>query len=378
MKIAIIDTLGAHGGSFHYYTFGQAIGLIKSGVDVSVYTNKKTQDPNIKGLNFFQTYNNLFVGNSKFLNGYRWIFGTIKSVLHAKFNRISIFHFHIFHTDMLVLFNLLFVKLLLGKIVLTIHDVNSFSSRSENSIFNKLVYKLGNVILTHNRFSLNELNKINIVESIFIIPHGNYLPFISKTHTQKKAKEYFKISQNKKVLLFFGMIKKVKGLEILLKAFKNVVKKNNDIVLIIAGKVWKNDFSLYQSIIDKNNLNEYCIIHNRFIAQEKVSLYYNVADLVVLPYKKIYQSGVMLMAMSYDVPVLASDLPPIKEMIDDEVNGFLFASEDTDALSNKLNDILLKPKLLESVKINANKLIKQKFCWNTIGAQTKLAYESIQ
>ena len=69
--------------------------------------------------------------------------------------------------------------------MLTIHDVNSFSSRSENSIFNKLVYKLGNVILTHNRFSLNELNKINIVESIFIIPHGNYLPFISKTHTQK-------------------------------------------------------------------------------------------------------------------------------------------------------------------------------------------------
>ena len=204
------------------------------------------------------------------------------------------------------------------------------------------------------------------------------MPFISKKHTQKKAKEYFKISPNKKVLLFFGMIKKVKGLEILLKAFKNVVKKNNDIVLIIAGKVWKNDFSLYQSIIDKNNLNEYCIIHNRFIAQEKVSLYYNVADLVVLPYKKIYQSGVMLMAMSYDVPVLASDLPPIKEMIDDEVNGFLFASEDTDALSNKLNDILLKPKLLESVKINANKLIKKKFCWNTIGAQTKLAYESIQ
>ena len=270
------------------------------------------------------------------------------------------------------------MKLLLGKIVLTIHDVNSFSSRSENSIFNKLVYKLGNVILTHNRFSLNELNKIDIVESIFIIPHGNYLPFISKTHTQKKAKEYFKISQNKKVLLFFGMIKKVKGLEILLKAFKNVVKKNNDIVLSIAGKVWKNDFSLYQSIIDKNNLNEYCIIHNRFIAEEKVSLYYNVADLVVLPYKKIYQSGVMLMAMSYDVPVLASDLPPIKEMIDDEVNGFLFASEDTHALSNKLNDILFKPKLLECVKINANKLIKKKFCWNTIGAQTKLAYESIQ
>ena len=52
-KVAIIDTLGAHGGSFHFCVFGQCIGLLKSGVNISLYTNNETKDPNIEGLNFF-------------------------------------------------------------------------------------------------------------------------------------------------------------------------------------------------------------------------------------------------------------------------------------------------------------------------------------
>ena len=59
-KIAIIDTLGAHGGSFHFYTFGQAMGLINNGVDVSLYTNNETPNPKIDKLDFFAYYRNIF------------------------------------------------------------------------------------------------------------------------------------------------------------------------------------------------------------------------------------------------------------------------------------------------------------------------------
>ena len=59
-KVAIIDTLGAHGGSFHFYVFGQCMGLLKSNVKVSLYTNNETQDPNIEGLNLFIFYKNIF------------------------------------------------------------------------------------------------------------------------------------------------------------------------------------------------------------------------------------------------------------------------------------------------------------------------------
>jgi len=72
-KVAIIDTLGAHGGSFHYYTFGQAMGLIKSGYSVNIYTNNKTNDPKINELYFFNFYKDLFLSSFKIINGIRWI-----------------------------------------------------------------------------------------------------------------------------------------------------------------------------------------------------------------------------------------------------------------------------------------------------------------
>ena len=61
------------------------------------------------------------------------------------------------------------------------------------------------------------------------------------------------------------MIKKVKGLDLLLTAFSRIIKRHSDIVLLIAGKSWKNDFSYYKKIIDKYNLSQHIILHNNFI-----------------------------------------------------------------------------------------------------------------
>ena len=97
-------------------------------------------------------------------------------------------------------------------------------------------------------FSSKEILKISplVTEKIFIIPHGNYIPFITVDNDQEKARDYLDIDRSKKVLLFFGMIKKVKGLDLLLTAFSRIIKRHSDIVLLIAGKSWKNDFSYYK------------------------------------------------------------------------------------------------------------------------------------
>ena len=108
-KVAIIDTLGEHEGSFHFYTFGQCIGLINNNVDVSLYTNNETKNPNIKKLKFYSFYNNLFSSKLKLVSGIRWITGSLKSIIHARFSNISFFHFHIFYINILVLFNILLV-----------------------------------------------------------------------------------------------------------------------------------------------------------------------------------------------------------------------------------------------------------------------------
>ena len=378
-KVAIIDTLGAHGGSFHFYAFGQAIGLVNNGVNVSLYTNNETANPKISGVKFFTFYKNIFKNNFRIISGINWILGTIFSVFHARFSGISIFHFHIFYTNFLVLFNLLFVKILFGKVVLTVHDVSSFSNSSNSLIITNMIYKLTDRIITHNQFSKSELVNVNadLSSYISIVPHGNYIPFINIQFNKEKSRKQLAIPNNRRVLLFFGMIKKVKGLEILLSALKGVVKENPDVLLVIAGKPWENNFSLYQNIIDENNLSDYILLHTKFIQQEDVEHYYCASDLVVLPYTKIYQSGVLMMTLSFERPALVSDLPPLTEIISDNENGFLFKTENMSDLTNKLNSILLDEVLMEKVRFKGVEFIKKKHDWLDIGRQTLQVYQSL-
>jgi len=378
-KVAIIDPLGAHGSSHHFYLFGQAEGLLKNDVALSLYTNNETPSPEINGLKFFAFYKDIFQSKSKIISGIKWIIGTVFSVSHARSSGISIFHFHIFYTNVLVLFNLLVVKILFGKVVLTVHDVSSFSNSSNSSIIGNLIYKLTDKIITHNEFSKSEIINVNanLSSCISIVPHGNYTPFINIQYDKEKSKKQLGIPNNRRILLFFGMIKKVKGLEVLLSALKGVVKQNPDILLVIAGKPWENDFSTYQKIIDENNLSKYILLHTKFIPQEDVEHYYCASDLVVLPYKKIYQSGVLMMTLSYERPALVSDLAPIKEIISNNVNGFLFKTENVCDLTAKLNSILGNEGLMNQVRVKGTELINTKYDWSEIGRQTKQAYQSV-
>ena len=90
-KVAIIDPLGAHGSSHHFYLFGQASGLLNNDVELSLYTNNETPSPEINGLKFVTFYKEIFKSKSKTINGIKWIIGTILSVFHARFSGISIY-----------------------------------------------------------------------------------------------------------------------------------------------------------------------------------------------------------------------------------------------------------------------------------------------
>ena len=84
-----------------------------------------------------------------------------------------------------------------------------------------------------------------------------------------------------------------------------------------------------------------------------------------------------MMALSYERPVLVSDLCPLKEVINDNQNGFLFKSENSNDLAKKLNIILSSSEKLEKVQKNGNILINEKFGWDAIGRLTLNAYQNL-
>jgi glycosyltransferase involved in cell wall biosynthesis len=192
---------------------------------------------------------------------------------------------------------------------------------------------------------------------------------------KEKSKSYLNLPNDKTVLLFFGMIKKVKGLDVLLRSFSQIVRDHPNTLLVIAGKLWRNNFKVYQQIIDANNLSNNVVVHSKFIAHDDVKHYYCASDLVILPYKKIYQSGVLMMALSYGRPVLVSDIPPFKEIITDDVNGFFFSSEDVKSLTTKLNKILSAKEKLFAIQDNGRALVNDKYDWIEIGRLLKQEYK---
>ena len=377
-KVAIIDHLGAHGSSHHFYLFGQAQGLIENNVLVNLYTNATTINPEIKGLGFYQFYKRLFNTN-KIIAFFRYFIGSLRSHIHAKISKCNIFHYHLFGSSALVVFNMILAKIFFAKICLTIHDVKSFSNNSKFSFYSKLIYFFADIIITHNKFSADEIisNYSFLENKIQIIPHGNYIPFIEIEKDKNFARQKIGINENKFVLLFFGMIKSVKGLDVLLKAMPEIIKNNKEVILLIAGKPWRDNFSKYEEIIKDLKIEKYCKLDIKFIDHKDVSLYYASSDIVVLPYRRIYQSGVLMMSLCYKKPVIVSDLPSFREIIVDQETGVFFSSDDSLSLANAVSKLMSDNDLMELVRKNAYNLMEQKFSWQRIGKLTNDAYNKI-
>ncbi len=380
IKIAIIDSVAARGGSHHFYLFGQSMGLLNAGIDVCLFTNNLTENPQIDGLKIKHYYIGIFGRKSKIIAGFLYLFGSLRSIIGAKFFGASICHYHLFHVNILVVFDLIFSKIMGLKVVYTVHDVLSNLDKTKSS--HSLIYfvlRNADKLITHNKFSKVQMLDLfkGLDKDIVVIPHGNYLPFIDSKKNQVFSRLFLNIPKNKKVILFFGMIKKIKGLEILLNSLVEVKSVHPDVVVLIAGKNWEDDFNIYQKIINRKNLNANCIIHNKYIPSKDVAHYFHSADLSVLPYKRISQSGVLMMAMSYNVAVLTSDLPPFRELITDNETGFLFDSENVSSLSNKIITIFNDKLLAENVRGRAMDLIRSEYNWDKLGVLSKVVYQSL-
>ncbi|OEU69189.1 MAG: hypothetical protein BA863_00115 [Desulfovibrio sp. S3730MH75] len=378
MKVSIIEPVGSHGG-MDYYDFGLCSGLAKAGVEISLYTCDETRIKNGGSLEIVFAYQRIFGGQSKWLRGARYIKGTLHSLIKSRIEGVRICHFHFFHVGILELFNVIMAKILRMRVVITAHDVETFVSKLPVPGLVRLCYSFGDRIVAHNRWSEGELlDKVGVPQQkISIIPHGNYVRSLGQVPDKLVARNQLGIQRSGKVLLCFGQIKKVKGLDLLLNALPEVIERHPDTILVIAGKVWKDDYSRYKRIIEKYGLGPYCIEKIQYIPNEEVALYYAAADLVVLPYRRIYQSGVLLMAMSYGKPVLASDLEGMKEIVRDNQTGFLFETGNIKSLSDRLNDILSDSTKMTRVASSGYDLIRTEFSWKRVGAMTAECYESL-
>jgi D-inositol-3-phosphate glycosyltransferase len=365
MKVSIVDPVGGHGG-MDYYDYGLAQGLGGNNLDVNYYTCDKTNVRFYKNVQTNTVFGNLWEKKGvfklfAFLNAY------LKAFKSAKRNKSEVLHFQFFSLGNLNLIVLSLAYWFKQKKIVTLHDIESFH-KGNSKLVSKLCLKLIEGIILHNQFSKTEFEKLfNFKGDIEIIPHGNYLPFI-----KPQTLDHIAPTIN---LLFFGQIKEVKGLDILLKAMAEVVKTSNNYHLTIAGRPWKTEGKDYENKIKKLGLSKNVTTHFKYIKDEDVEQFYKNADIVVMPYKKIYQSGVLLLSLSYGRTVIVSNLTPFTAVVTHNKNGFVFKSEDSSDLAICI--LGLNKEKIRKVTSKSKELIEDKYDWLKIGLKTKKFYNSL-
>lgn len=359
-----------------YYDVGLCGGLAAAGIDVVLHTCDETPIDTGQAFEIRHTYNLIYGKDPAWKRGLRFIRGSLRAVGSSVLEGRKLLHLHFFNVSPLGLMNVLLAKFAGRKIVITTHDVEAFVSRLEVPFMSRMAYRLSHQIIAHNQVSRDEVVRCTGVpeQKVAVIASGNYLHVAGHSPSLEDARNRLGIPLSAKVLLFFGQIKQVKRLDLLLDAMPAVIERHPDAMLLIAGRPWKTDFSSYQAQIDRLGIGDSCMSHIRFIGDDELPYYYAAADLVVLPYGRIYQSAVVLMAMSFGKAVLVSDLPGMTEIVTDGVNGYVFKEGQLSDLVEKLNFALDNKAGLQSVAEQGLQHMRDNYDWNKIGYQTAQIY----
>ncbi len=156
-----------------------------------------------------------------------------------------------------------------------------------------------------------------------VIPHPVYDSYGEK-EDRATSLSHLGLSTGKKYILFFGLVRKYKGLDILLRALPLV--KTEDLAVLVAGEFYDKKEE-YLALADELNIRHMIILRDEYIPDDEVKYYFSAADLVVQPYRSATQSGVTQIAYHFEVPMVVSDVGGLPEIVEDGVTGFVVRPE---------------------------------------------------
>jgi glycosyltransferase involved in cell wall biosynthesis len=380
------------GGQDRHYACGLAMALVSAGVCLDVVGGDSEDGPEMHGndgLHFF----NLHGSHQKasltrrierilacYLRLTRYAWKAKPPIFHILWNN----KFQLFDRTLLMLY----YRLLGKKIVLTAHNVNDGRRDAKDSLLNRLTlqfqYRLAHHIFVHTEKMKKELlEQFHVSKAaVTIIPYGinNAVPDTGLTYTE--AKKQLGLRNDEKTLLFFGAIKPYKGLEYLVAAFQTLAPVQPDIRLIIAGERKKGHeqyWSAIQQRIDTDPSRDRVTQKIGFIPDDETELYFKAADVAVLPYTEIFQSGILFLAYSFGLPVIATDVGSFAEDIVEDKTGCICKPRDPDALAaaiqNYFNGALFRE--LEHRRQEIREYTRSKHSWTVVGGITRHVYADL-
>ncbi|MEX0968493.1 MAG: glycosyltransferase [Bacteroidia bacterium] len=164
-------------------------------------------------------------------------------------------------------------------------------------------------------------------------PHPVYDHFGEKLPV-RQAREKLNIPADRRVLLFFGLIRNYKGLDLLLNALANLPGNYH---LIVAGEPY-GGFDSYQRIIDENHLSNRLTLLTRYINDDEVPAIFSASDVCILPYRSATQSGIMYTAYHFETPLIVTDVGSLRELVAPFGTGSIVSRPDAVLITEAIKD----------------------------------------
>lgn len=266
------------------------------------------------------------------------------------------------------------------KTVYTAHDVlPHMKDRWYTRILFRLIYGIQDMIIVHTQFIHDRIrNEFNISQSkLAIVKHGVYDADNHHFITRNSSREKLGIDISSRVILFFGIITKYKGLDILLKSFNTLSEKNKHFRLIIAGRIsneYVNEFHEMLKEYDNANILKFL----RFIENDEVEYLFKASDVVVLPYLEASQSGVLFMSYAYGRPVIAPYLGGFPDDIDPNKTGMLFTTGSPESLKETISEFDSRYSILfQNAEEYITNFARENYSWEASGIELMKIYEKI-
>ncbi len=191
--------------------------------------------------------------------------------------------------------------------------------------------------------------------------HPLYDNFGAKMERETACK-ILELDPSRKYLLFFGFIRKYKGLDLLLEAMSHLPEGCNNIDLIVAGEFYE-DSAPYLEIIENKSLKNRIHLHTKFISNEDVRTYFSAADVVAQPYRSATQSGVSQVAYHFETPMIITNVGGLSELVPHKEAG-LVCEPNPEAIAGAIVEIFEGqniPQMKERLKE-----LKKQFSWESM------------
>jgi glycosyltransferase involved in cell wall biosynthesis len=392
VRPAILVVALLTGGGDKPYALGMAAALTSAGIRVDFIGSDDLAVPELLNrslVNFLNLRGDQRPEASRMAKALRVLRYYARLIRYAATAKPKLFHilwnnkFQFFDCTLLMLY----YRMLGKKMTLTVHNVNAGKRDLNDSFLNRLSlriqYNLCHHMFVHTeRMKREMISEFRIPESkLSVIPFGINNTVPNTSLSSAKAKQQLAVSGSDKAMLFFGNIAPYKGLEYLIAAFDELLKRDRSYRLIIVGKP-KGPESYWNQVrraIESSAIADRVIAKIEYVPDQETELYFKAADVLLLPYAHIFQSGVLFLGYSFGLPAIAADVGTLREEIVEGETGFVFNPRDSSDLARKIDKYFNSElfRNLETRRAQIKKYANERYSWSKVAAITTSVYSRV-